>query len=93
MSKSEKNYSTYKLEFLALKWSVTEKFSDYLIGHKFTVYTNNNPLTHILKQPKLDATGQRLAAALGEYEFELLYRPGVSNIDADALSRYPCGIS
>ena len=32
---SEKNYPAYKLEFLALKWSVTEKFHDYLYGSLF----------------------------------------------------------
>ena len=89
LNKSEKNYSTYKLEYLALKWAVTEKFSDYLQGTHFIVYTDNNPLTHILTSPKLDATGQRWAAALGTYNFEIRYRPGVKNGDADALSRYP----
>ena len=33
------NYSSAKLELLALKWAVTEKFRDYLLGSKFTVYT------------------------------------------------------
>ena len=89
LSKAEKNYSTYKLEFLALKWAITEKFSDYLTGPSFKVYTDNNPLTYILKSPKLDATGQRCVAALGQYNFEIKYRPGKSNIDADILSRYP----
>ena len=28
LSKSEKNYDAHKLEFLALKWSVTEKFHE-----------------------------------------------------------------
>ena len=37
--KSERNYPAHKLEFLALKWAITEKFSDYLYGHTFTVYT------------------------------------------------------
>ena len=37
------NYSSAKLELLALKWSVCEKFGDYLIGSKFTVLTDNNP--------------------------------------------------
>ena len=45
LSKSERNYPAHKLEFLALKWAVTEKFKDYLYGHSFTVYTDNNPLT------------------------------------------------
>ena len=30
LSKSEKNYHSLKLEFLALKWAVTEHFREYL---------------------------------------------------------------
>ena len=45
--KSMRNYSSTKLELLALKWSVCEKFRDYLIGSKFTVLTDNNPLTYV----------------------------------------------
>lgn len=89
LSKSEQNYSAYKLEFLALKWAVTEKFSDYLTGTHFSVLTDNNPLTHILTTAKLDATGQRWASALGEYTFDITYRPGVNNADADGMSRFP----
>ena len=40
---SEKHYPAHKLEFLCLKWSVTEKFHDYLYGNKFEVCTDNNP--------------------------------------------------
>jgi hypothetical protein len=58
LSRSEKNYSAFKLEFLALKWAITEKFSDYLLNNKFTVYTDNNLLTYVLSSAKLDATGQ-----------------------------------
>lgn len=57
--KSERNYSAYKLEFLALKWAVTEKLKNYLTGTHFTVLTDNNPLTHISTSARLDATGQR----------------------------------
>ena len=42
--KSMCNYSSAKLELLALKWAVPEKFRDYLMGSIFTVYTDNNPL-------------------------------------------------
>lgn len=89
LTKSECNYSAYKLEFLALKWAVTEKFADYLALKHFTVLTDNNPLTYILTTAKLDATGQRWASALGEFDFDLIYRPGLRNTDADAMSRYP----
>ena len=60
LSKAERKYSAFKLEYLALKWAVTEKFSDYLTNNQFTVYTDNNPLTHVLLSAKLDATGHQL---------------------------------
>ena len=56
---SEKNYPAHKLEFLALKWSITEKFNDYLYGAEFEVVTDNNPLTYIFTTAKLDAIGHR----------------------------------
>ncbi|KAL1269812.1 hypothetical protein QQF64_032101 [Cirrhinus molitorella] len=48
LSHSESRYPAHKLEFLALKWAVTEKFSDYLYGNQFTVVTDSNPLTYVL---------------------------------------------
>ena len=85
----ECNYPAHKLEFLALKWAVCDKFSDYLYGSKFTVRTDNNPLTYVLTTTKLDATGHRWLAALSSYNFSLVYRAGTINNDADALSRLP----
>ena len=35
ISRAERNYPVLKLEFLALKWAVTEKFHDYLYGNTF----------------------------------------------------------
>ena len=93
LTRSELNYPAHKLEFLCLKWAVTEKFSDYLYGHKFVVYTDNNPLTYVLTSAKLDATGHRWVAALAAFDFNILYRPGKSNADADGLSRVPYTLS
>ena len=89
LTRSENNYSAFKLEFLALKWAVTEQFSNYLLGFKFKVYTDNYPLTHVLTLAKLDATGQRWVAAFSDYDFDLFYQPGVKNTAADMLSRPP----
>ena len=59
VSKAESNYPAHKLEFLALKWAVCEKFHEYLYGTKpFEVFTDNNPLTYVLTSAKLDACGQ-----------------------------------
>lgn len=92
LSRSQKKYPAHKLEFLALKWAVTEKFHDYLYGRKFHVLTDNNPLTYVLTTAKLDAAGHRWLAALGAYEFDITYRPGTSNADADGLSRRPLSL-
>lgn len=92
LKRSEKNYPASKLEFLALKWAITEKLHDYLYGAKFTVLTDNNPLTYALSKAKLDATGHRWLSSLAPYDFNIIYRPGKSNTDADILSRYPGNI-
>ena len=56
--KGEKHkYHSSKLEFLALKWAVTEQFREYLQYRPFTMLTDNNPLTYVLKMPNLDALG------------------------------------
>ena len=71
---SERNYPTHNLEFYALKWTVTEKCHDFLYGNTFTVRTDNNPLTYVLKSAKLDAAGHRWVAALSNYKFDIIYR-------------------
>ena len=88
VSKAESNYPAHKLEFLALKWAVCEKFHEYLYGSKsFEVFTDNNPLTYVLTSAKLDAWGQRWVAKLAYYNFSIRYRCGVNNTEADALIR------
>ena len=87
LSNTERNYPAHKLEFLALKWAITDRFHEYLYGGQFDVYTDNNPLTYILTSAKLDATGQRWVASLANYDFRIFYKSGKTNVEADALSR------
>ena len=89
LTPSEKNYHSSKLEFLALKWSVTEHFKEYLTYAPFVVRTGNNPLTYVLMMPNLDAMGHRWVGALASFQFELDYQKGTDNGAADALSQVP----
>ena len=72
----EKNYHPTKLEFLALKWAITEHFKEYLLYQPFLVKTDNNPLTYIMTTPNLDATGHQWVSALAKYDFWLEYQKG-----------------
>ena len=76
-----------KLEFLAMKWAITDKFRHYLLGGKFKVITDNNPLTYF-RSAKLGALEQRWASQLAQFDFDIQYRPAKIN-PADALSRMP----
>ena len=86
---SEQNYHSSKLEFLTLKWSVTEHFKEYLAYAPFTVHMDNNPLTYVLTTPNLDMAGHCWVGVLASYEFTLEYQKGSDNAAADSLSRVP----
>ena len=83
----EPKYHSSKLEFLALKWAVTEQFREYLQYQPFTVRTDNNPLTYILTTPNLDTLGHRWVVALAGYNMKLEYLKGSDNKVVDTLSR------
>ena len=85
----EKNYHSSKLGFLALKWSMTEHFKEYLAYTPFVVQTDNNPLTYVLMMPNLDAMGHRWVGMLASFQFELEYQKGTDNGAMDALSWVP----
>ena len=94
LSKSGRNYPAYKLECLALKWAVTDKFHEYLYRGSFDVYTDSQQLlTYILTLAKLYAVGQCWVAALANYNIQLHYKTGKSNVEVDALSHIPWQVS
>ena len=82
----EKRYHSSKLEFLALKWAVTEQFREYLLYQPFKVRTDNNPLMYIMTTPNLDALGHRWVSVLANFQMSIEYVQGADNKVADALS-------
>lgn len=93
LTKAERNYSQLEKEALALVFGVT-KFRDYLFGNRFTLVTDHKPLTALFHPeraiPQMAAARvQRWALLLAAYQYDLEYRKGDHNGNADALSRLP----
>ena len=83
----ELRYHSSKLEFLALKWAITEQFYEYLQYQPFRIKTDNNPLTYVMSTPNLDAVGHCWVASLAGFNFIIGYLRGADNKVADTLSR------
>ena len=83
---AQKSYSATELEGLAVYKSIFF-FDHFLYGRKFLVYTDHQALVSLLKSKRLNKRLQGWVLRLMEFEFEIVYRPGSANGDADGLSR------
>jgi RNase H-like domain found in reverse transcriptase len=61
----------------------------YLDGNHFTVVTDHHSLRYLQTQPSLSRRQARWSEELQEYDFDIIYKPGRTNVPADALSRRP----
>ena len=72
LTKAESHYPTHKLEFLALRLVVINKFHEYLYGLAFDVYTDNNPLTYIPYNSQAGSSKSLLGRQLGQLQFPVV---------------------
>ena len=86
VSRTESKYPATHLECLAVVFAVNH-FRPYLIGRKFTIYTDARSLIWLfsLKDPASQLYRWRLK--LSEFDYEIKYKPGTLNRVADCLSR------
>ena len=83
----EKKYHLSKLEFLALKWAMTNQFKEYLWYRPFTMRMDNNLLTYVMTTPNLDAIGHWWVTAMARYNMTIEYLKGADNKVADLMSQ------
>ena len=93
LSAAERNYSQLEKEALAVIYGV-KKFYQYLWGRKFNILTDHKPLVGLFREDKpIPVTAalriQRWALTLAAYDYNIVYKPGSSHSNADALSRLP----
>lgn len=82
----EKNYVTHDLELGAMV-HVLKVWHHYLYGVPFEVYTDYKYLTYLFSQKDLNLRQMRWVEFLIDYNFQIKYHPGKTNIVADTLSR------
>ena len=83
---AERNYTTTELELLAIVWAV-ERFKPYLFGTVFELITDHKPLTYLHSSTSTSSRLARWKLKLSDYSFDIHYKPGKENINADILSR------
>lgn len=88
LNPAQRHYSATARECLAVKWAC-DLFRPYLIGRPFKVYTDHAALKWLFTKRDLKSMLVRWILELQEYDMTIIPRPGVTNGNADALSRLP----
>ena len=83
---AEKRYSATELEGLAVFKSINF-WDHFLYGQKFTVVTDHRALVYLLQSKRLNKRLHGWVLKLLDFNFDIMYRPGKANSDADGLSR------
>ncbi|GKE04576.1 putative reverse transcriptase domain-containing protein [Tanacetum coccineum] len=82
----EKNYTTHDLELGSVVFA-QKIWRHYLYGTRCTVFIDHKSLKHILDQKELNMRQRRWLELLSDYDCDIRYHPGKTNVVADALSR------
>ncbi|CAJ0635170.1 10597_t:CDS:2, partial [Entrophospora sp. SA101] len=86
LSPAELNYPVHEKELLAIVHAI-KLWRPYLEGQRFTVITDHASLEYIKSQTNLSRRQARWLEVLQATDFDVKYRPGKTNVVADALSR------
>lgn len=86
LNDAENNYTTTEKEGLALIHAISA-FECYLRGNNFRLVTDHAPLTHILKNSRLNGRIARWALYLQQFQYTVVHKAGKTHSNVDGLSR------
>lgn len=86
LSATERKYSTYEKECLAVVWGC-ERFRVYLEHTPFILHTDNQALSWLLKQVRELGRIGRWVLRLAAFKFTVVHVAGKANVVADCLTR------
>ena len=86
LNNTKTHYTTSEKELLAIVWA-TKYFRPYLHGRRFKTVSDHKPLVWVMNVKDLGSRLLRWRVQLAEYDYEITYRRGSQNTNADALSR------
>lgn len=86
LKKHDLNKPVIEKELLAIHWGINY-FKPYLYGRKFTVVTDHRPLVSLFTHKNPSSKMTRIRMDLADYDFNIVYKQGKMNTNADALSR------
>ena len=94
LTQPERQYSVIQRESLATVYAL-KQFHHYLLGCHFQLFTDH-ALLQWLSAQKMEGVLCRWALAIQEFSFQIVYRKGFLNTNADALScvkSLPCSVT
>lgn len=97
LNRTQQKYSQVDKEAYAIIFGI-RKFHQYLYGRKFTLVTDNKPVSQIFSEtkglPTMSAMRmQHYAAFLQTFDYKIRYRRSSDHCNADAMSRLPIAFS
>ena len=93
LNPAEKNYSNIEREGLSVVFGC-EKFRKFLLGSKFIIRNDQQPLKKLFAQNKsvpttCSARLQRWSLRLSQFNYVFEYSKGINNVNSDYCSRLP----
>ena len=80
------NYPTHEKELYAIIRALLT-WKHYVEGRRFLICTDHHSINYLKTQPHLSKRQARWVELMAEFDFDIQYKPGRTNIVADALSR------